>query len=72
LPDSLGHPLLFFALCADLSGCGGASTTSKPPAGSSMPSITSFAANPTSMASGSSSTLELGHQQRFGDFYFAG
>jgi hypothetical protein len=52
-----GALLLLLAACAALSGCGSATTTSKTPPVTGTPSIASFAANPTSVNSGTSSTL---------------
>ena len=57
--SGLGLCALVFTLfvCVGLAGCGAATSSSAPTGKGSVPTITSFAANPTSINSGTTSTL---------------
>ena len=55
--------IILFA-CAGLAGCGSTTSSSSPSANSTAPAITSFTANPTSVTSGSSSTLSWATAER--------
>jgi hypothetical protein len=55
-PSALCFTIILFA-CAGLAGCGSTTSSSSPSEKGSVPAITSFTANPTSVNSGTSSTL---------------
>lgn len=56
-PSAQGLVIIMLIACLGLVNCGLSSSSSSPPGKASMPTITSFAANPTTVNAGASSTL---------------